>query len=209
MGKKNPQQMLPSSTLTFGAYNPMFKLLEQNKPTTIVDTKSEQHSSIPVLAYDTESYITEPDGKLIPQINNQRKCDYLIYCKNIPQTSFIELKGANISTKKGYNPYDQIIDTIAYLNSIASLKDIVNSMTEKHAFIVSPRRQKIPKGVETKERRLWQALIQQSSLPKSLCPKASDIVHYVKVTPSDRYSDKNGQIICSSKFPIRFPFHHT
>ncbi|MDB8678654.1 hypothetical protein PNW85_06590, partial [[Ruminococcus] gnavus] len=33
----------------------------------------------------------------------------------------------------------------------------------------------------------------------------SDIVHYVKVTPSDKYSNHN-QIICSAKSPIEIPF---
>ena len=187
----------------------MFELLEMGKTRILADCKSEKHSFVPIRTTDTECYAAEPDGVLIPQIEGQNKCDFLVYCKNSPQTCFFELKGANISTKTGYNPYDQIIGTINYLKRIENLKEIVNPSTEKHAFIVSPGRQKIPSGVETKERQLWQALFHSSCLPKSIRPKISDLIHYVKVTSSERYSNKNGHIICSSKSPVELPFNPT
>lgn len=194
-------------SLGFGTYNTKFRYLDQERTIILEDAKSSQHSSIPIYVTDTEVYAAEPDGKLIPPLDGQRKCDYLIYSKNIPQSCFIELKGANISTKNNYNPYDQIISTIHYLKNDKSLKDLVIPTTEKHAFIVSPGRQKIPKGVDTKERQLWKILIEQCCLYQNIRPKVSDIVHYVKATPSERYSDKDGQIICSPKAPIKFPFH--
>ena len=51
------------------------------------------------------------------RVNYQGSSHYLIYCQNKPQTCFVELKGANISIKNNYNPYDQIMDTIKYLQS--------------------------------------------------------------------------------------------
>lgn len=33
-----------------------------------------------------------------------------------------------------------------------------------------------------------------------------ELIHYVKVTKSDRYSNNNGQIICSPKAPVQLPF---
>ena len=138
---------------------------------------------------------------MIPNIKNQQKCDYLIYCLNKPQTCFIELKGKNISIKEKYNPYDQISDTIDFLKKEDELRNLVKSDNEKHAFIVSSGRQKSPKGVDIKERQLWKKLSQAE-----IKSKVSDLVHYVKVTKSERYSN-NGSIICSSKSPVEIPFN--
>ena len=146
----------------------------------------------------------------------------MIYCQNLPQTCFIELKGANISNKKDYNPYDQIIDTIKFIRQQEELKELVSANTERHAFIVSNGRQKIPKGIETKERALWQMLFQNGknrrilelvhyvkvtrSVRKRLKGgKTLELVHYVKVTPADRYSNKE-RIVCSPKSPVKIPF---
>ena len=182
--KKEPNK------LALGKYTDNF---ENGEKRTLKDSKSDKNSIMPIEVCDEEVYLTEPDGKLIPNIQDQQKCDFLIYCQKVLQTCFIELKGANISVKEGYNPYDQIID----------LKVIVANNIEKHAFIVSPGRQKIPKGIETKERALWQQLIQSGDNKR----KILELIHYVKVTKSDRYSN-NGQIICSPKSPVQIPFQN-
>ena len=57
---------------------------------------------------------------------------------------------------------------------------------------------------ETKERALWQQLIQSGDNKR----KIPELVHYVKVTKSDRYSNNNGQIICSPKSPVQIPFQN-
>lgn len=190
-------------TLPFGKYNGEFELLKKGEKRNIRDTKSDKNSSVPVKVNDENIYVTEPDGKLIPNIKNQQKCDLLIYCQNQPQACFIELKGENISAKKEYNPYDQIIDTIKFLRNEEELKNLVSRDVEKHAFIVSPGRQNIPRGMKTKERQLWQNLAQLQKKSRTTW----DLVHYVKVTKSDRYSNKE-QIICSPESPIQIPFNN-
>lgn len=189
------------NTLPVGKYTEEFESLKKGEKRTLKDSKSDKNSYMPIEICDEEVYLTEPDGKLIPSIPNQHKCDFLIYCQKVLQTCFIELKGNNISVKDGYNPYDQIIDTIKFLRNEDELKEIVAGNIEKHAFIVSPGRQKIPKGIETKERALWQQLIQNGNNKG----KILELIHYVKVTKSDRYSN-NGQIICSPKSPVQLPF---
>ena len=184
-----------------GKYSDLFELLDIGKTITLGDSKSKTNSYIPIKVNDNNVYLTEPDGKLIPDIKNQQKCDYLIYCLNKPQTCFIELKGNNISIKEKYNPYDQISDTIDFLKKEDELRNLVESDNEKHAFIVSPDRQKIPKGVDIKERQLWKKLSQAG-----IKSNVSDLVHYVKVTKSERYSN-NGSIICSHKSPVEIPFN--
>ena len=202
MSKKN--KLKPADTrctLPFGEYNDDFELLRKGDKKNLKDVKSDKNSFMPIEVNDENVYLTEPDGKLISDIQNQHKCDFLLYCQNKPQTCFIELKGENISAKKGYNPYSQIIDTINYFQKEEKLKCLVGAKMEKHAFIVSPGRQKLPKGIETKERQLWQKLVQAGGTKS----KITDLVHYVKVTKSDRFSD-NGQIICSPKSPVPVPY---
>ena len=183
-----------------GKYTAYFEKLENGKKVNLKDLKSDQNAFMPIEVCDEKVYMTEPDGKLIQNIDNQQKCDFMIYCQNLPQTCFIELKGANISNKKDYNPYDQIIDTIKFIRQQEELNELVSANTERHAFIVSNGRQKIPKGIETKERALWQMLFQNGKNRRIL-----ELVHYVKVTPADRYSNKE-RIVCSPKSPVKIPF---
>lgn len=191
------------NALSLGKYTEKFECLKKGEKRTLRDLKSDKNSIMPIEICDEEVYLTEPDGKLIPNIPNQQKCDFLIYCQKVLQTCFIELKGENISAKDGYNPYDQIIGTIKFVRSDDELKEVVAGNIEKHAFIVSPGRQKIPKGIETKERALWQQLIQNGTQKR----KILELIHYVKVTKSDRYSNTE-QIICSPKSPVPLPFQN-
>lgn len=97
------------------------------------------------------------------------------------------------------NPH--IRNAVPLQQSICNI--VVAGNIEKHAFIVSPGRQKIHKGIETKERAFWQQLIQNGNNKR----KILELIHYVKVTRADRYSN-NGQIICSSKSPVQLPFQN-
>lgn len=200
-GKIKKKDLDLSRTLPFGTYNEVFECVKAGEKRNLRDAKSDKNSFMPIQAIAEEIYITEPDGKLIPNIKNQHKCDFLIYCQANPQTCFIELKGENISNKEEYNPYNQIMDTIRFLKDEEELEELVDANIEKHAFIVSPGRQKIPKGIETKERLLWKMLAQRGMEKR----KISDLVHYVKVTKTDRYSN-NTQIICSPQSPVKMPF---
>lgn len=190
--------------IPFEKYINQFTLLQKEKKEILRDNKSDKNSSLPIKIMDKNVYVSEPDGKLIPNIQDQRKCDFVIYCHNLPQTCFIELKGENIPNKGKYSPYDQIIDTINYFENDNELKNLVNGKVEKQAFIISPGRQKIPKGIEPKERKLWQKLVQ----PGGQGQISKELIHYVKVTKSDRYSNNKSQIICSPKSPLEIPFQN-
>ena len=159
-------------------YTAYFEKLENGKKVNLKDLKSDQNAFMPIEVCDEKVYMTEPDGKLIQNIDNQQKCDFMIYCQNLPQTCFIELKGANISNKKDYNPYDQIIDTIKFIRQQEELKELVSANTERHAFIVSNGRQKIPKGIETKERALWQMLFQNGKNRRILAVSYTHLAVY-------------------------------
>lgn len=207
MGKKEKSKKIvlgELNALPFGKDNNLFVCLKSGEKRNLKDKKSDKNSFMPIKITAEQVFLAEPDGKLIPDGQGQQKCDFLIYCQMKPQSCFIELKGENISTKEGYNPYSQISSTIDFIKKEERLKEIVGQNVEKHAFIVSSGRQKIPQGVELKERILWQKLIQKGAEKK----KIKELVHYVKVTKSDRYSknSQNGQIICSPKSPVEIPF---
>lgn len=204
MSKKEKHKTAASNSLyslPFEEYNAAFERLAYGEKRILEDIKSDKNSFMPIEVTDDQVFLTEPDQKLIPDIQDQQKCDFLIYCPGKLQSCFIELKGENISGEKKYNPYDQIGDTIDFLKNNEKLKGLVNQKMEKHAFIVSPGRQKIPKNIESGERFLWQKLVQKNMKKKNI----RDLIHYVKVTKSDRYSN-NKQIICSPKSPVKIPF---
>lgn len=48
--------------------------------------------------------------------------------------------------KSRYNPYDQIMDTVRFLQKDEILRNLVNSDVEKHAFYCVTRTSKNPKG---------------------------------------------------------------
>lgn len=207
MGKKKESNEENKKTVSekevmFGDHHEKFDILQIGTKRHLKDKKSAKSSYIPIEVCDDKIYLSEPDGKLIPDTQGQHKCDFLLHCVNVPQTCFVELKGANISSASKYNPYDQIIDTVEFLKNEEILKKLVDGKVKKHAFIVSPGRQKIPKGIETKERQLWQVL-QQNSQEKTTIEQ---LIHYVKVTPTDRYSNSKGQIVCSPSSPVKIPF---
>lgn len=201
MGKRINKKAKEGKETFFGIYQKKFELLELGTKKHLRDEKSDRGSFVPIEICGDSVYLSESDGKLIPDDHGQQKCDFLLYCSDLPQTCFMELKGANISSKSRYNPYDQIMDTVRFLQKDEILRNLVNSDVEKHAFIVSPGRQKIPKGIETKKRQLWQLMVQNGKEKK----KIYDLIHYVKVTKTDRYSN-NDQIVCSPKSPIKIPF---
>ncbi|MGN0485507.1 MAG: hypothetical protein ACI4HI_18365 [Lachnospiraceae bacterium] len=200
--KANDKKMNSPKPLSFGKYSDAFELLRNGETSVLKDDKSEKKANIPVKATEDNVYVTEPDGKLIPSTPNQRKCDFLIYSQKSLQTCFFEFKGKNINKKEDDNPYQQIIDTIDFLQKENDLNDLVNRKVEKHAFIVSPGNQKIPKGVDTLERILCQKIIKTEGKKAGI----SERIHYVKVTPSDKYSNKKNRIICSSRSPMPIPF---
>ncbi|MFQ8813156.1 MAG: hypothetical protein ACLR8X_08265 [Gallintestinimicrobium sp.] len=98
--KDNKNKEKDATTLSLEKYTAYFEKLENGKKVNLKDLKSDQNAFMPIEVCDEKVYMTEPDGKLIQNIDNQQKCDFMIYCQNLPQTCFIELKGANISNKK-------------------------------------------------------------------------------------------------------------
>lgn len=179
----------------FGKYTGRFYPVSSGEKVKLEDPKSQVHACLEMEAKTAEIYVAKPDGELIPAAQGQKKCDYLIYCKTVPQTIFVELKGRYID-----RAYAQILDTMKYLESEGELKDLVNHNTEKFAFIVSPLSPRIPKGGNSQERQLMQKLRRSSKR------SSGELIYYVNVNPSDCYTVRGNRITCSHQCPVVFPF---
>ncbi len=68
--KKEPNK------LALGKYTDNFECLKNGEKRTLKDSKSDKNSIMPIEVCDEEVYLTEPDGKLIPNIQDQQKCDF-------------------------------------------------------------------------------------------------------------------------------------
>ena len=192
MANKKSENLLSSNGLYVGRYSKYFIELKQGEIESLKDGKSDAKSKVYIKATEIGVYRAKPDEDLIPSMEGQKKCDYLIYAQSKPQLCFFELKGKEIS-----RAFVQILDTINYLEGKKDFKSIFKNQVELHAFIVSPCSQNIPKGVSLEERCLWKKL------------KWEDHIHFVKVVPKAKYSDKKRNIICSDKSPILLPYIST
>lgn len=175
-----------------------FFVLENGKKLILKDECSEANSSLPIIALTRLFYAKSDNSEFITDSTGQKKADYIIFCHaDIIQVGFIELKGSNISGE----PFQQIVCTIDFLKKTEGLKELVSSKVEKHAFIVSPFRQKIPKGLYSYERTLLKKLGTKQNVEQN-----AKFLHYVTVIHGKKYSDKQQRIIYSSDYPLEFPY---
>ena len=136
-------------------------------------------------------YIIKTDKGIID--DTHRKCDFLTHSDIC--TNFIELKGSNIA-----EAYSQIFDTIKYLKNDNFYKYLINNKS-LYAFIVSPERQKHPRGIDKKERILAKAI---AYLNETHIDNILEFVKYVKVIKNLKvYSEKGQNIECSGKYPLK------
>ena len=183
-------------------YKACFHSVKQGERITFCDERSEVNSKITITAKEAGVYYSSPEQEIIPQEKNQKKSDYVIFCcTEIGQINFIELKGQNIDKSGDRDPFMQILDTIEYFSKTEGLKTLVSANVEKHVFIVSPMRQKIPMGSSISERKLLRKLISQHKASLNI-----KVLHYVKFVPKGKYSDNDNRIICSSNEPLEFPY---
>ena len=181
----------------------IFKELHNGETIMLKDDRSSAGARVQIKASVSVIYYMSPEKDIIPEQIGQKKADYVIYCDcRIRQISFIELKGQNISNSSNRSPFAQILSTIEYFSKDEYLKQLLSQNIEKHAFIVSSEKQRIPSGMSIAERQLLYKL--GTSCKKNF--NVSSFLHYVKFFPKGKYSDNAGRIICSSDDPLEFPY---
>lgn len=180
-------------------YTSKFHELPSGRKITLKDDISDSEARVVVRASEATVFYARPDGEIIPQSDGQKKADYVIYCGgSAVQVSFIEMKGRNLTS----DPYKQILMTLEYFITTKGLQKLVLPGVEKHAFIVSALKQRIPSGLSISERKLLQKL--REGIKSEY--RAGDFLHYVRYSPNCRYSNNEGRIICSADEPLEFPY---
>lgn len=144
-------------------------------------------------------YIVKVDRGIIQNIRpGIRKCDYLIYDNGNLQTHLIELKGSIIR-----KAIDQICNTLDNISANQDIAFLLCPLNLLDAYIVSPGRQNIPVGIDSRVRDLARRL---ACLSRQRVRNIFELVKFVKVLPSQRIlTDRNGHVLCSSEAPLTFP----
>jgi len=179
----------------------VFTMISKGCKKKLTDKNSAVNAYIIVRALDDKVGFAYPED-IIPAVRKQQVTDLLIHCEKQNEWDFIELKGANISSKQQHNPFEQIRQTIEAMRVDEKWKAIVNGEGQKYAFIVSPGRQAIPKNISSAKRRLWKILHDTGSKGNM-----DDLIKMVKMLPKSNCLDKTkSQLLCSNDFPLDIPF---
>ena len=196
--QKEDKSKLPISP----KYVSKFREIKAGEQLMLREKKSDAQARVQIRAKENDVYYARPDGEIIPEVQGVRRADYVIYCcGSKQQVSFVEMKGQNIQVSEDKSPCTQILATLEYFSNDEGLKKLVSSRVEKHAFIVSALRQRVPSGISITERKLLRRLG-----AGSYKDNAREYLHYVKYEQKGRYSDKDSRIICSYENPLEFPY---
>lgn len=194
MKKKSQKDTQKSEQVT--VFMPINKGCKKN----LKDESSDASSYIIIRALDDEVGFACPED-IIPAVKKQQVTDFLIHCGKQNEWDFIELKGANISSKQ-HNPFEQIRQTIEAMRVDETWKAMVNGKGQKYAFIVSPGRQAIPKNINSAKRRLWKILHDIGSKGTM-----DELIKMVKMLSKSNGLDKTKpQLLCSNDYPLDIPF---
>lgn len=96
------------------------------------DTLREKATILPIKA-TRQVEVYKVDGCVIPKIEGQLKCDFLIYNVKEKVSKFIELKGKDVK-----HACNQIHDTVLYFERDKELEAVVNKAGLILGYIVSP-----------------------------------------------------------------------
>lgn len=172
-------------------YEKFFHPLAAGEKITLSDAQTKLY-----ILVENEMYCVDVDRGIIQNIKQEiKKCDFLCYDEANKKCHLIELKGAII--KKAHK---QILATLINIKAISKLSFLLEDLQYLDAYIVSPGRQEVPKGVDDVKRNITRELAKFcSARPKNI----DDLLKFVKVVPkSNMLINKNGHIICSCTAPL-------
>lgn len=172
-------------------YKECFHYVSTGNRTTLSDAQTKLY-----IRAINDLYYVDVDRGIIKNIrDNIRKCDFLCYVEVNMNCHLIELKGTNIDAA-----YKQLIETIKHIEANHDVSFLTHDLQRLDAYIVSPQRQIIPKGVNESARSLARELARKcQKRPK----KIDSLLYYVKVLPKQKVlSMKEGHILCSNEAPL-------
>lgn len=143
-------------------------------------------------------YCVDVDRGIIKNVSDGiKKCDFLCYIDADRITHLIELKGAYTQEAP-----KQISATLKNIKDNPDISFLVQNVQLIDAYIVSPGRQEIPRGVDDIKRKITRELAKHCT---KRVGNIDSLLKFVKVVPKQKkLVDKNGHIICSNDAPIVF-----
>ena len=174
-------------------YKDYFHLLSSGKRTTLHDEQTKLY----ILA-ENDLYWVEVDRGIIQNIaSGIKKCDFLCYVETERVSHLIELKGEYTQAAP-----KQISETIKNIKNDSCISFLVQDVQLLDAYIVSPGRQEVPRGVDEIKRKITRELAKHCTKPVT---NIDSLLKFVKVVPKQKkLVEKNGHIICSNDAPITF-----
>jgi len=174
-------------------YAAFFHHLEAGERVTLQDAQTKLF-----ILVESEMYYVDVDRGIIANIREQiRKCDFLCYDEINRKCHLIELKGAVIK-----RAYEQIAQTLENIEENKKVSFLLKNLQRLDAYIVSPGRQEVPRGVNEMRRQLAKKLAKKCSVrPENI----DDLLMCVKVVAGQRsLVQRDGHILCSNAAPLRF-----
>lgn len=174
-------------------YAGFFHHLNAGERATLSDAQTKLY-----ILVESEMYYVDVDHGIIKNSKqNIKKCDFLCYDALNKNCHLIELKGAVIKEAQ-----KQISATLGHIKANGDISFLLEGLQFLDAYIVSPGRQEVPKGVDDVKRRITRELAKFCSVRL----KNIDILlKFVRVVPKSKsLSERDGHIICSNAAPLRF-----
>lgn len=174
-------------------YDAFFHHLKAGERDTLKDDQTKLF-----IIVENEMYRVTVDCGIIPNVREGiKKCDFLCYDEINMKCHLIELKGTVIK-----RAYEQIEETLKNIEGNEKVSFLLKRLQRLDAYIVSPGRQEIPRGVNDTKRQLAKKLAEKcADRPKDI----NELLMCVKVVPKQKVLiRRDGHIICSNEAPLRF-----
>lgn len=171
-------------------YEKYFEYIEARKN---IELKDEQTKIIVRAEHDCYKMIV--DRGVVEK--DKRKCDFAVAEETDNNLYLMELKGKIID-----EALDQLQETVKGFDDEKWLKTLINGRDKVVAGIVSPNRQRIPRGNNSHERELAKKLYAKC---KQKPADMYGLIYYIKVIPKQQEVSINKntrQVICSDREPL-------
>ena len=147
---------------------------------------------------ENDLYYVEVDRGIIKNTRDGiRKCDFLCYIESDKISHLIELKGEYAA-----EAHKQIAATIKNIQSDSDISFLITDVNLLDAYIVSPGRQEVPRGVDDVKRQITRELAKHC---KTRVKNIDSLLKFVKVVPKQKkFVENNGHVLCSNEAPIKF-----
>ncbi len=176
-----------------GKYRSYFSYIKSGDNIELQDDQTK------IIVRDTQDCyrIIVDKGIINDESHGIKKTDFAVSEQPDGNFYLMELKGAVIDAA-----LEQVLRTVENIENSDELKELLKGRQKVIACIVSPNRQQIPKGGNSRERSLAKKLYTKSKVkPYDM----NELIYYVKVVQKQEQpviNKKTRQVICSNRNPL-------